>query len=87
MAVVMLVTAMLVVVMVGIMMMAVIMVAMIVATMTVFGMIVTCMFLRFIHVAAAGISAAFRIERCFDLDHPRTQPFHHVFDDVIATDA
>jgi hypothetical protein len=37
-------------------------------------------------MAAAGIGAAFGIERRFDLDHPRTQPLHHRLDDVIAPD-
>ena len=32
----------------------------------------------------AGIGAAFRIERRFDLDDPRAQPLHHRLDDVIA---
>src|SRR5665213_3008035 len=35
-------------------------------------------------MAAAGIGAAFRIKRRFDLDHPRAQSLHHCFDDVIA---
>jgi len=37
-------------------------------------------------MAAAGIGAAFGIERRFDLDHPRAQSLHHRFDDVIAAD-
>ena len=79
-AVVMLVTTMLV--MVVVMMMVVIVTAMIV-----FGMIVACMAVRFVPVIIAGIGAAFRIERGFDLDHPRPQPLHHAFDDVIATNS
>ena len=35
-------------------------------------------------VAAAGIGAAFGIERCLDLDHARVEPLHHRLDDVIA---
>jgi hypothetical protein len=88
MAVVVVVTAMLVVVMVATMvvamMISVVMVAMIVATMPMCGMIVTRMFLRFVRVAVCGVGTTFRIERRFDLDHPRAQPLHHVFDDVIA---
>jgi len=34
-----------------------------------------------------GIGAAFGIERRLDLDDTGAQPFHHVLDDVIATDA
>jgi hypothetical protein len=37
-------------------------------------------------MAVAGIGAAFRIERRFDLDHARAEPFHHRLDDVIAPD-
>jgi len=36
---------------------------------------------------ARRIGAAFGIERCLDLDDPRTQPLHHRLDDVIAADA
>lgn len=35
-------------------------------------------------VATAGISAAFGIERRFDLNHARAEATHHVFDDMIA---
>ena len=35
---------------------------------------------------AAGIGAAFGVERRFDLDHPRAEPLHHRLDDVIAPD-
>jgi hypothetical protein len=37
-------------------------------------------------MAAAGIGAAFGIERRFDLDHARPQPLHHRLDDMIAPD-
>ncbi|MDB5609150.1 MAG: hypothetical protein JWP25_6050 [Bradyrhizobium sp.] len=37
-------------------------------------------------VAAAGIGAAFGIERRFDLDDASAQPLHHRLDDVIAPD-
>ena len=36
---------------------------------------------------AAGIGAAFGIERRLDLDDARAQPLHHRLDDVIAADA
>lgn len=41
---------------------------------------------RRVRMAATGIGAAFRIERRFDLDDPRTEPLHHRLDDVIAPD-
>jgi hypothetical protein len=82
-AVVMLVTTMLVMVV----MIMVVMMAVIVTAMIVFGMIVACMAVRFVPVIIAGIGAAFRIERGFDLDHPRPQPLHHAFDDVIAANS
>ncbi|OAF12228.1 hypothetical protein AYJ54_06995 [Bradyrhizobium centrolobii] len=34
-----------------------------------------------------GIGAAFGIERRLDLDHARTEPLHHRFDDMVAADA
>ena len=37
-------------------------------------------------MAAAGIGAAFGIERRLDLDHARAEPLHHRLDDVIAPD-
>jgi hypothetical protein len=37
-------------------------------------------------VAAAGIGAAFGIERRFDLDHAGAQPLHHRLDDMVAPD-
>jgi hypothetical protein len=37
-------------------------------------------------VAAAGIGAAFGIERRIDLDHAGAEPLHHRLDDVIAPD-
>jgi hypothetical protein len=37
-------------------------------------------------VAAAGIGAAFGIERRFDLDHAGTQPLDHRLDDMVAPD-
>ena len=37
-------------------------------------------------VTAAGIGAAFGIERRLDLDHARAEPLHHRLDDVIAPD-
>src|SRR5713101_3022371 len=39
-----------------------------------------------IGVTAAGIGAAFGIERRLDLDHARAEPLHHRLDDVIAPD-
>jgi hypothetical protein len=90
MAVVMFVTAMLVMVMVVIIMlvaMLMAMVAVIVIATIVSGMIVATMAMGFVCVAVAGIGTAFRIERRFDLDHPRAQPLDHVFDDVVAANA
>ena len=81
MAVVMVVITMLVVMMLVVVVMVM---AVIAAIMIMFGMIVTRMVMCF--VAVAGIGAAFRIKRRFDLDHPRTQPLHHAFDDMIAPD-
>ena len=37
-------------------------------------------------VTAAGIGAAFGIERRLDLDHAGAEPLHHRLDDVIAPD-
>ena len=37
-------------------------------------------------VTAAGIGAAFRIERRLDLDHAGAEPLHHRFDHMIAAD-
>jgi hypothetical protein len=37
-------------------------------------------------MAAAGIGAAFGIERSLDLNHARAEPLHHRLDDVIAPD-
>src|SRR6266446_1752820 len=39
-----------------------------------------------VRMAAAGIGAAFGIERCLDLDHAGAEPLHHRLDDVIAPD-
>jgi hypothetical protein len=39
-----------------------------------------------VRVAAAGIGAAFGIERRLDLDYPGAKAFHHRLDDVIAPD-
>jgi hypothetical protein len=39
-----------------------------------------------VRMTAAGIGAAFGIERRLDLDHARPQPLHHRLDDVIASD-
>jgi hypothetical protein len=39
-----------------------------------------------VRMAAAGIGAAFGIERRLDLDHARAEPFHHCLDHVIAPD-
>jgi hypothetical protein len=39
-----------------------------------------------LRMTAAGIGAAFGIERRFDLDDARAQPFHHRLDDVVAPD-
>lgn len=88
MAVAMLVTTMLAMMMVVIMVVTVVVVMMrtvIVTAVIMFGMVVARMILRFVRVTITGIGAAFRIERRFDLDYPRAQPFHHAFDDVIAT--
>jgi hypothetical protein len=41
---------------------------------------------RGVRMAAAGIGAAFGIERRFDLDHAGAEPFDHRLDDVIAPD-
>jgi len=88
MAMVMVVITMLVVLMAVVvaMMVTVVMLAVIVALMIMFGMIVTRVVMRFVRMTLSGIRATFRIERCFDLNHPRAEPLHHVFDDVIAPD-
>lgn len=81
MIVLMIVIAMLVVVMVLAMMMVV---------MTVRRMVMRAvmrMHLRRVGMAAAGIGAAFGIERRLDLDDARPQPLHHRLDDVIAPDS
>jgi len=49
-------------------------------------MIVRRMTMPGMSMAVAGIGAAFRIEWGFDLDHPRAEPLHHAFDDMIAAD-
>ena len=87
-AVVMLMLAMLIMVMMAAMIVVMIMV---VRCVIVPRMIMRAVMMRMIVVklfgSAAGIGAAFRIERRFDLDHPRPQSLHHRFDDVIAPDA
>ncbi len=40
-----------------------------------------------VRMALAAVGAAFRIERCLDLDQPRPQTAHHRFDDVVAPDS
>jgi hypothetical protein len=86
-AVVMLMLAMLIMVMMAAMIVVMIMV---VRCVIVPRMIMRAVMMRMIVVSlfgsAAGIGAAFRIERRFDLDHPRAQSPHHRFDDVIAPD-
>ena len=82
MAVMMVMIAMLVVTM-AVMVMVIAMVTMIVRR-----MIVPGMRRRVVGVGmvAAGIGAAFGIERRLDLDHARTKPPDHGFDDMIAPD-
>jgi hypothetical protein len=86
MAVRVLVIAMLVVVMVITVMMVMIMMAMIVRGMIMPGMGVRRAFFRCVGMAAAGIGAAFGIERRLDLDHARAQPPDHRLDNVVAAD-
>ena len=82
----MLVMVMIMAVVVSVVMtMIMMMIGMIVGRMTVRRMVVR--FTRRVRVAVTGIGAALRIERRFDLDHPRTQPLHHRFDHVIAPDS
>ena len=50
------------------------------------GVVVRMVFRR-MRMAAAGIGAAFGIERRLDLDDARAEPLHHRLDDVIAPDA
>lgn len=60
-------------------------IAMIVVTVIMAVVIMMIMTMR--GMAAAGIGAAFRIERRFDGDDARTKTAHHVLNDVIAADA
>ena len=83
---VMLVIAMLVMTMVIMSMIIVVMMAiMIMRRMSVRRVIVVMAF-RDLTMAAAGIGAAFGIERRLDLDDARAKPLHHRLDDVIAPD-
>ena len=94
MAVGMLVIAMLVVMVVTIVV-VMIAVMMVIMVMIMMGMIMRGMVMAGVGMnrafrmgmAAAGIGAAFGIERRLDLDHPRAETFHHFLDDVIAPDA
>ena len=89
MAVLVLVIAMLVVV-VNVLMMVMIVMVMTVIIVTMRQMIVRGVIgmacLR-VAMAAAGIGAAFGIERRLDLDHARSQSLHHCLDDMVAADA
>jgi hypothetical protein len=81
---------MLVVVMVAMIMRMVMIVVVMMVTMAMRRMIVRGGVMRLnrrMRVSIAGIGAAFRIERGFDLDHPRAEPFHHILNDVVATDS
>ena len=70
---------------------------MIVAAMFVVGVVVSVvvmvlvsmagMFMMVMSMTAAGIGAAFRIERRVDRSHARTQSAHHILDDMIAADS
>jgi len=93
--VVMVVIAMLVMVMVITVAMTVVMgmtvamvmtIAMIVRGMIMRRMVVRIGLRRRMRMAAAGIGAAFGIERRFDLDHAGAKALHHRLDDVIAPD-
>src|SRR5712664_1276527 len=86
--VVMVVIAMLVVVMVitAVMMITVVMIAVIVRGMIMRPVLVRIGLRRRMRMAAAGIGAAFGIERRLDLDHARAQALHHRLDYVIAPD-
>jgi len=93
--VVMVVIAMLVMVMVITVAMTVVMgmtvamvmtIAMIVRGMIMRRMVVRIGLRRRMRMAAAGIGAAFGIERRLDLDHARAEPLHHLLDHVIAPD-
>src|SRR5665213_307023 len=91
MTVMMVVVAMLVMVMVVAMIVRVIMRSVIVARMGVgvtrrVGIALGASVARRMRVPAAGIGAAFGIERRLDLDDARAQPFCHRLDDMIAPD-
>ena len=86
MAVLVLVIAMLVVV-VNVLMMVMIVMVMTVITVTMRQMIVIGVACLRVAMAAAGIGAAFGIERRLDLDHARSQSLHHCLDDMVASDA
>jgi len=62
-------------------------VAVMVSATLVRGMTVPRMIMRIIGVRVAGIGAAFRIERRFDLDQARAQPSQHRLDHMIPADA
>jgi len=89
MAVGIIMIAMLVVVMMVVMMVVTMVVigAVMVSATLVRGMTVPRMIMRIIGVRVAGIGAAFRIERRFDLDQARAQPSQHRLDHMIAADA
>jgi hypothetical protein len=64
----------------------VMLVAMIMAVMTIIMMLVVVVPAT-VSMSSLGIGAAFGIERRLDLDHARTEPPHHPFDDMVAADA
>jgi hypothetical protein len=65
--------------------MVMMMIGMIVGRMTVRRMVVR--FTRRVRVAITGIGATLRVERRFDLDQTCSEPLHHRFDHVVASDA
>jgi len=66
---------------------AVMIMAMIVVTVVMMIVAVMRVIIVTVRVAGLGIGAAFGIERRLDLDHLRTEPLHHGFDDMVAANA
>lgn len=77
----MMVMIMMVIVMTMIVIVVMTMVVIVVMTMVVTGVIVAGV------AMPAGIGTAFRIERGLDLDGARTEPAHHLLDDMVLADA
>jgi hypothetical protein len=76
-----------VIVVVTVMVMMMLMTVVIVVVMGVIMMVViVAMIMVMMIMAGADISASFRIERRFDLEHAAAKAFHHVLDDVVAAD-